>query len=442
MAWVGKNGAIGSTWLNNDGGKGLGNRISKFRRCDLDYSYTGKGYVHNFDRDIHLIIIWEKGRRCEETIIDELDKRFNLLYCANVCWSGAHKRTNFGRLYPRMRADVALTKYKHVGMGDFICIIFEDINPEYNYVRSLGGDIFVGNVNVVSIKSGFRELLGDNLVHGTSSIDEFFHQASLILHEDKLNRIINLKNWDKKRHQLNRDMVGANGWSSFNEMFRISNYCCTWAILRNHEHLPHDFWDNENDLDILCADPTLFLSAINGVKRKGGMSAYEINIEDRIVPVDVQFIGDYYYDPVWEIEMLSRGTYKNEIIPILRDDDYFFSLLYHAKLRKPEVKEVYIDRLISLGKRLGITDINRAFILDNERSGRLINGFLKSNCYRFYPPTAGGGYLNENVRQFVTERPILATPTLRHEVVRNIARVTPKFATRLVPRMLKNWLLR
>ena len=41
-------------------------------------------------------------------------------------------------------------------------------------------------------------------------------------------------------------------------------------------------------------------------KRSWGIAAYETIINNKVVPFDVRFLGDGYYDKLWEYKMLKN----------------------------------------------------------------------------------------------------------------------------------------
>src|SRR5699024_1956987 len=342
--------------------------IENFKLSDLKYDFNDDNrFIHNYNRDLHFVLLWENGRSKENKIIDKIESEYDIKYCVEIIWSNEYKRANFNRLYSQqIDSKLNLKKHKKVGMGEFLCIVFEDPNPNYQYLKSLSGEVFIGNKNVVDTKYEIRNILGDNLLHGTASISEFFHHGILIFHEELLNHILSISTWDNEVHRMKQDMAGATGWKSFSEFFKAMNYSSNWLVLRNHEFLPDDFWGNDKDIDLMCDNIKKFVSASNANKRRGGLSAYETIVEGQKVLLDIRYVGDNYYNSVWESDMLARKQYKSGYVPILRTDDYFFSLLYHAKLQKRTVKDVYISRLIKLGNQIGLRNISKSTILNDK----------------------------------------------------------------------------
>lgn len=410
-----------------------------FTPSKLKYSLKEDGiFKHNYERDLHFMILWENGRDKEEEVFKEISSRFKLLFYSEVYWSDENKRANFNRLYSQqLDSDANLKKHMRVGMGPFVCIVFEDLNPEYKYVKSLSGEIFLGNINVVQTKYKLRELLGGNFLHGTSNILEFFHHGSLIFHLSILERIITREEWDGKVEIIRQDLAGANGWSNFNEFFSITNLCSNWVILRNHEFLPDNFWENDKDIDLMCENLKQFVSVANAYKRRGSISAFATKIEGKEVYLDIRYVGDNYFDSVWQQKMLDRKLYKNKNIPILRDDDYFFSLLYHAKLQKPTVKEIYIPRLINLAEKIGLKSIDHKDIYLDEKSASILNGYLNSHGYYFCKPYDTRVYINKNVLKYINAYPLVGKNYIKGKVIKQLAKFTPGFVKRILPQKLK-----
>ncbi len=377
--------------------------VELYKRSKLEYRQLADGqFTHNFERDLHLFILWENGRYKQKQVMEQLSEDYKILYCAEIKWSSRHIEANLNRLY---RSEIASKNRKHevVGGGPFLCIVVEDEEPEYGFSRSLDGTISMSNLNVVRAKHSLRSLLNGNFVHSSSCISEFFFQGTLLFHPELLQYIISLEVWDRETHILQQDLAGANGWESIEECITVANLCSDYVILRNFEYLPNNFWGNDSDIDLLCSDDKAMRAALNAQKRGWGIAAYQINVSGNSIPVDIRTLGDNYYDPLWQRDMLKRKVFHNQIIPRPSDEDYFFSLLYHCKLQKRTVKDKYVDILIELAKKIGL-DLGPMTITDDELSARVIDGYLKGSGYYFTHPVDRGVFLNNDVYKYVTRR--------------------------------------
>ena len=176
------------------------------------------------------------------------------------------------------------------------------------------------------------------------------------------------------------------GWKNFEEFIDTANSSCNWLVLRNFEYLPNDFFENDKDVDVLCENLEQFVKKMKLTKRSWGVAAYETTIEDKIVPFDVRFLGDRYYDKLWQYKMLKNKIYTVDNIPRMNDEDYFFSLLYHSKLQTYEVKEVYKSRFFILANSLNITDYKIENIKDDKYLAKKLNQYLKLNHYTYTLP--------------------------------------------------------
>ncbi|MFT4305082.1 MAG: hypothetical protein ACMXX8_03235 [Candidatus Woesearchaeota archaeon] len=413
--------------------------IKNFKKSNLEYEFLSEKncFVHNFDKDLQLVIIWENGRRKEKVILDIISENFKVLYCAEINWSDKLKESNFNRIYLESSLSKStVKKHDYVGKGKFLCIIFEDTTPNYGYFQSLDGTISIGNINVVKTKSYLRNLLNGNLIHSSANLCEFFQQAILIFHEKKLKKIINIKKWDKRIHKLNQDLAGANGWSNFSEMFSIANFCSDWVILRNFEFFPDDFFGNDEDIDILCDNLNIFYSSINAIRRDGGINSFQTFIDKKKVLLDIRFVGDNYFDPLWEQKMLSRKKYVKNNIPVLRDDDYFFSLFYHTKIQKKVVKKSYLSKLVKLSKKINFFDFKKSVIEDDQKAGYLIEGYLKSNNFSFFYPLDTYSYINKSVIKYV-DSINNGNNISFSKFIRNVYSITPPFLQDFIPIVIK-----
>ena len=179
-------------------------------------------------------------------------------------------------------------------------------------------------------------------------------------------------------------------------------------------------------------------------KRSWGLSAFSIDIKDCCVPFDIRFVGDYYYDPVWARNMLEKKTYMG-LVPTMNNYNYFFSFLYHVKIQKTEVKEVYISRLIDLSKKIGLDNINSAFILNDNLCAKIINQFLKRNKYYYFEPLDSQVPNNTNLTRLISVKMIdvdkFKAP-LKLRVIQTVRKFTPSMLVHLFPKKLRHFIVK
>lgn len=284
------------------------------------------------------------------------------------------------------------------------------LNKIFNYSHEFQFDIKKGRLGILFLsleKNSFKNYPFDysgiilnnkieviNILEKYSIENNFLISGSPRVYKAIIN-LLNLPNDQKlnlsfKHKIITSPLLGQNGWSSLTELFSVINSNTNSVVLRNYEDLNDTFVFKEgDDIDFLCENLNFFCGIINARKRQGGRCSFEVKVNDKYIPLDIRFIGDKYYDPLWAKDMLSRKLITNGI-PHLDQEDYFFSLIYHSKLQKNTVKNVYITRLDSLAGSLSFNNLKREFILDDDTCSILLNGFLKQYNYRYtYTDDAG-----------------------------------------------------
>lgn len=413
----------------------------KYAKGLLEYELLsdGKGFQHNLDRDLHLLIIWQNGRAVEEQILAETLRRFDVLATIEIQWSPEHIDNNFKRFYKHIPTDRVQGKAAQVGAGAFICVLFEDLHPLYQYRQTVSGSIELANVNVLDLKRDSRERCGGYFVHSSGSPDEFFEQAALLFEANQLRDILEGQ-WRGDRKTLARDLSGSQGWHDFAELFSVLRYSSSYVVLRNFEFLPDAFFENDKDVDILCANSIDLRLAANATVRDQVEGCVKLNIKVAgvDVPFDVRRVGDDYYDANWQRAILKHRTCGAGGIFRPRDDDYFFSLYYHTLLQKPAVKPVYTERLLKLSEHLGLDFVDPQRLLDPLSAARILAGFLKANGYSYVAPKDAEVYQN---RAIIKHMGIEIGGAKRGRLLHILRLLTPLELRKYIPLRLKRLIL-
>ena len=154
-------------------------------------------------------------------------------------------------------------------------------------------------------------------------------------------------------------MKTDNNWKDLESFFASLNATCNYVVLRNYEDMdsPQFFCDGHEDIDILCEDFKQFMEASKASPLYNNDNVHlEVTLANRHIPIDLRCVGDGYYDSQWERDILStrksigtdQGTWY-----VMSDDNYYFSLVYHAFLQKKQVSPDYDLRLRSMSIDLG-----------------------------------------------------------------------------------------
>lgn len=349
------------------------NKLSNYRRDAVSYSGNKSAeplrYNHNFESDYQLVFVANANRHNVEALIA---KNYKLAAVFDVHWSKKHFADNIKRL------GLASSNLKLCDTEDTIqltAIIFQVESPRYNLTAA---DFY----QIDWQASPLASLLNDVILI-TDNIESFFYNGALILGLTTLQSVFSSDEMIVKA--LTKDLEGAEGWQDFTEMFNIANTCANWLVLRNAEFLPDNFWGNDKDIDVLCNHIPNFVFAVNAkVKGEDGAN-FEVKIAKQNIDVDMRVIGDEYYDSSWESDMLVNKVY-NGIVPLMNNEDYLYSLLYHARIHKTVVKPIYIPRLTNLAKELGF-ELDQHIFTSNELCAKFMDAYFINKGYKFTYPS-------------------------------------------------------
>ena len=193
-------------------------------------------------------------------------------------------------------------------------------------------------------------------------------------------------------------------WPTVEDFFREINNKSTYVILRNHEGFPEKLTlDNHADIDVLCDNPFKFSDAAGSQtrgKRKGDLVHHKIVISGKEIDLDIRTVGDGYYDSKWEKNMLiNRILDTNGLYYILNNEDYYYSLIYHAYIQKNTIENDYLTRLGELRKRLNKPD-NCTYLEE-------LQEFMMSEGYHFSFPSNSTVFNLTNVNKDLVEKNVI-----------------------------------
>ena len=348
-------------------------------------------------KETHLFILWENARNKENEILDDIKKNFNIIGLYNIKWNKEKFSNNLSRFYGTNLPENS-GKEQHCGNGDFLLVIVEVENPIYEKRDTSKGEQIV-NVNMFDKKTYYRELTGGgHKVHATNSVQETNHDLTLLLGkniEDYLKEIN--KDEEVKTINLEQDLLGVDGFKTVSEMFYALNNCINYAIIRNYETLPEEIYVNEhNDIDIICDSYENAAYILNAEKvfQEEYRVHYKVKVESKFAFFDLRYVGDNYYDCKMEQEILNNRIYNEKGFYTISDEQYFYSLIYHAILHKPEFANDYKQRLIKMNKTGKKIESEQDFKY-------LLNKWLLNNNYKIVKPIDNSVQFNEyNANEF------------------------------------------
>lgn len=352
-------------------------------------------FCHGYDRDVHMFVLWEKSRPQWDRILQDLRTRFVIKDLRFVTWPSEDVHDNFLRLYgvPPVGSSPPSSAFRRqdvVGGGTFCLVVVEDPNSQYVFHRTFSKKTELVNRNVVAAKELYRTWSGGGYrIHSSNSLGEFFRDMSLLVGVVELDRILgSTGSTVEDPLPVSRSLAGAGGWRDFGELFSHLRRSIRYLVMRNFESLPDDLEGSDADIDALCVSPQDFAALANANVRVDdvGKFACETVVGGRVVPLDLRFVGDGYFDAAWQLDMLRRVTVHRDIVMVPSQEDHFFSLLWHAKLQKKQLTQAYRTRLLELGRTIGLGPDATDSMSQDDRIAELLGGYLYSQGYQVTSP--------------------------------------------------------
>ena len=341
--------------------------------------------------ELYLFLIWENARTKENYLLQEIQKEFEIRDVYEITWDKKIFSNNMMRFYgPKLDRKVS-EKTKLCGTGSFLLIIISDENPKFGRRRTSNGMELV-NLNLFENKRKYRKLTGKDFgIHSTLTKKETNSDLTLLLGKNTSDVEKTLSDkWNGKITKIESNIVGQSGWKDLKELLYVLNSTSNYVILRNFEGLPENF-DNysHNNVDILTDDFLRMPYLANGGKSPiNNIFSHIVQIGNKKIPFDYGFPGDGYYDEKWSKEILERRVFCNGFY-VPADEDYFYSLFYHAIFYQKKVSDEYKTKLLDLAKKLFIDEISVSLFDDIEESTIFLEtymkkmGYLHTNSFRY-----------------------------------------------------------
>ena len=353
------------------------------------------------NRDLHLVIIWQNGRYKQKEILNYISNTFQIVEQYEINWN----KNNFSKsltsfygtnLPPNSKKEL------HCGNGKFLVITFYDLNPNYEFTETSRGIENV-NLNIFSMKQLFREWTGGgHKIHTTNSTLETNHDLVMLFGINYLDyeSLIQLKEKSANKENnvitnLPKSAIGVDGWESLESLFYVINETVQYVVLRNFEILPKKYFSEEHgDIDLLVNDLDQLVYITNAIKvhMNNNRCHYQIKIKDEYIFFDFRSVGDNYYDENWQINILENRLKSINGFYIPTDEDYFYSLVYHALIHKKKISKDYFLKIKNIFKKLDNYDnsnCNFTFYL------QLLEKFLISKGYVVVEPKDKSVYFDK-----------------------------------------------
>lgn len=305
--------------------------------------------------EIHLFCIWKYGLPQAGLIQDEIAKKFRILAVYDIFWKPGHGLGNLYRFYTNPKW-IIFWKYLRCGGAPVRLILVKDEHPVYGIRKTNAGEQTV-NETMFDTKLRLRKRLKNgHLLHATNSPLEFaVHYAMLIGKSPDFQALNTMPEWNGTVEQKETLLPGSFPWKNIAEIFDLLKATDCFAVLRNFENLPEsNVLGEHSDIDILTSAPEALQHLLN-LKRASILpyrAVWRAAVGKSYINLDIRTIDDGYYPPKMARLLLTGKRYFNGI-PVLSEELYFYSLLYHAFIHKYRVSEDYQDRLLAMAANLG-----------------------------------------------------------------------------------------
>jgi len=334
--------------------------------------------------DLGLFIIWKNARHAQDRILTDLAQRFELLRVYEMHWSPALMLQNFQRFY----ADMDLRGIYHAlrkGAGPFLLATVVDPDPSFERRETTRGWRTV-NANLLDPKQRYRDWTGPFLVHSTETAWETNRDLSMLLGVGaEQYRKANPTSWDGRIETIARDIIGANGWDSLQELFWVLNRSVNYAAIFNAP--PGD--DTAPDID-LVTDNYWALHALTNTRLHPPIAPdggrFTIIVDDRPLSIGIRFAGDGYYDPRMAADMLRARVLDPDGYYRPSDADGFVALAYQTLAHKAAPGRDETAGLIAMASKQGIAGWTRESLADPEQGKSLLRALLQDRGYACCAP--------------------------------------------------------
>src|SRR5690606_15186604 len=377
--------------------------------------------------------LWKIARPYRNKIRKLLSEEFEILAELEVKWSEKYFNDNASRLYEvPLNHNIEKENWKSnhankIGDATFILFIVKDYAPDYSFAMSVSKKIELSNLKVVQIKYQIRDLIEKDTgvkysVHSTNNILEFFYQVPLILGVEMFEKILRGERLEEKN--IAKDLEGAGGWDTYEQMFKLLNVSSNYLVQRGFESLP--FENDEKDIDFLTDNYQRLASLLGAYQQTLKPYKCHVIINNEKIDVDIRFIGDKYYDASWQKNMLDAKKI-NEGVYVPREDDYFFSLLFHCKVQKKEVKKKYIPILEDLAQKLKFQWFSSELLNDSKSIGNILKGYFQAQGYYYEDPIDTGVLKNNEVIRYLPVNTVFKSNKSANEKLKKMIKlIIPK----------------
>ncbi len=329
--------------------------------------------------EIHLFIIWEKARNLQEKILNDIALHFTILKQYEIMWTPKLVASNYTRFCGTRLGDNLAWKMDRCGVGEFLVCIVRDDNPRYEVRDTFHGKASV-NVEMFEAKWRYREWQdGDINVHATDNEVETNHDLTMLIGKNVDDFLASCA--DSKVEKLHRDIEGANGWESIQQLFYVLNNTVRYAVMRGYGELASGDFIDHGDTDIITDDYDNLWLIVNAPKYYPKLlkPKAKVQIGENTYILDIWnngWNGYYYFDPMWVKQMIDTAI-ERQGLKVLNPQNDFYCLLYHCLTNKGYIADDYMPKMIQYKQEFGIVE---------EDWNKILVSYLKEKDYEITRP--------------------------------------------------------
>ena len=293
------------------------------------------------------------------------------------------------------------------------------------------------NARLLDAKTQYRQWTERFQVHSTETARETNRDLSMLLGLGADGYVRSIQDpWNGQIERLEQDLVGARGWQSLSELFWVLNRSVDYVAVDSDAPLPRNQSDLQQRNIDLITDKYWAVHALSSTRQhpptapNGGR--FSITVGGANFKIGIRFVGDGYYDPAWEKEILKtrvldqRGFYRPS------NRDCFQALAYHSLMHKAAPGDEDKAQLVAMASNLHRKGWTQVALDDPSQAKALLDQLMRDHGCSYTEPLDRTVFYN---RDFLQERrsPIRRLTTDLH---RQIALVRQKW---ILPLLAGYW---
>lgn len=278
---------------------------------------------------VGLFALWPNARKQEQQVLNDLGARFDILGIYEIEWTPRLVAANYQRFY----SDLQLRGVYHAnrkGTGKFLVIPVRDPKPEFKECMTSKGSRLV-NANFLDAKMLYREWSDDLNVHCSETVIEANRDLTMLLGTNAEDTLARRHEWPGTLVSLRRDISGAEGWSSLEQMFYVLNNAVEYVVL-NSDVIRSG--DSETPIELATGD-YYGLHTILSNRRYLPLLPEEgctlpVLIAGKRRMIGLRFAGDRFIDPDWMQDLLANRVLDSEGYYRADEPNHFLITAYCA----------------------------------------------------------------------------------------------------------------